>query len=89
MQRIGLRELRQHASRYVALVAEGASVEIAVRGRPVARMVPIAGDTWEDMIGRGEVVPAPSGADLLDEAPGDYRIDVAAELLRMRSEDDR
>jgi prevent-host-death family protein len=89
MQRIGLRELRQHASRYVDLVAKGETLEIAVRGRPVARMVPIVEDSWEDMITRGEIIPAPSGADLLDEPPGDYGIDVSAELLRMRTEDDR
>lgn len=87
MHRIGLRELRQHASRYVDLVAKGESLEIAVRGRPVARMVPIAEDSWEDMIARGEIVPATAAGDLLDEPPGDYGIDVSAELRRMRTED--
>ncbi len=88
MERIGLRELRQHASRYVDLVAKGESLEIAVRGRPVARLVPIVADSWDDMIARGEITPPSIPGDLLDESPGDYGIDLTAALLELR-EDDR
>jgi prevent-host-death family protein len=41
MATIGVRELRQHASRWLEKVRAGASFEITVRGRPVARLVPI------------------------------------------------
>ena len=41
MQRIGVRELRQHASRYLAMVARGERVEVTDRGRPVAMLVPV------------------------------------------------
>lgn len=41
MTRVGIRQLRQDASRYVRLVAAGETVEIVDRGRPVALMVPI------------------------------------------------
>jgi prevent-host-death family protein len=40
MERIGVRELRQHASRWLARVAAGESFVIASRGRPVALLVP-------------------------------------------------
>jgi prevent-host-death family protein len=40
VQRIGIRELRQHASVYVDLVAKGQTVDITNRGRLVARLVP-------------------------------------------------
>ena len=42
MERIGLRELRQNASRYIARVARGETVEVTQRGRLVARIVPAA-----------------------------------------------
>lgn len=88
MERVGLRELRQHASRYVDRVAGGESLEIAVRGRPVARLVPIVADSWDDMIARGEITPPSIPGDLLDDSPGDYGIDLTAALLELR-EDDR
>ena len=88
MDRIGLRELRQHASRYVDRVARGESLEIAVRGRVVARMVPITDDGWQDMIARGEIIPPSIPGGVLEEPPGDYGIDLTAALLELR-EDER
>ena len=44
MYSIGVRELRQHASRYLKDVAEhGTTIEVTDRGRPIARLVPIPG----------------------------------------------
>jgi len=40
-QRIGIRELRQHASVYVDLVEKGETVDITNRGRLVAQMIPV------------------------------------------------
>lgn len=48
MERIGLRELRQHASQYVDRAAGGESIEITVRGRLVAMLVPAGEGTWDD-----------------------------------------
>ncbi len=39
--RAGVRELRQNASRLLAQVAEGETVEITSHGRAVARLVPV------------------------------------------------
>ncbi len=75
MDRIGLRELRQHASRYIARVAKGETLEVTRRGRLVARIVPAGEDTWDDLILRGDVVPAASSEDLLAERPADYGFD--------------
>lgn len=41
MERIGIRELRQHASRWVRRAAAGESFEVTDRGRPVARLLPL------------------------------------------------
>jgi len=40
MIRIGVRELRQHASKWLRRTAAGESFEVTDRGRPVARLVP-------------------------------------------------
>jgi prevent-host-death family protein len=40
MKSIGVRELRQHASRYLREVEHGETIEITDRGRPVALLVP-------------------------------------------------
>ncbi|MEJ2665786.1 MAG: type II toxin-antitoxin system prevent-host-death family antitoxin [Deinococcales bacterium] len=41
MERIGVRELRQHASRWLKRVARGESFEVTDRGRPIALLVPL------------------------------------------------
>jgi prevent-host-death family protein len=57
MERIGVRELRQHASRYLARVRAGETIEVTDRGRPVARLVPVGEPTWDDLIASGVVTP--------------------------------
>lgn len=42
MKRIGIRELRQEASKHLRDVERGETIEITDRGRPVARIVPLA-----------------------------------------------
>jgi prevent-host-death family protein len=86
MERIGLRELRQHASRYIARVARGETVEVTHRGRLVARIVPARPDSWDELILRGEVIPASSG-NLLDVVPIDCGFDASAELQRLRADE--
>jgi prevent-host-death family protein len=87
MERIGLRELRQNASQYIARVARGETVEVTQRGRLVARIVPAGQDTWEDLILRGDVIPAESPGDLLDEEPVNYGFDASAALQQLRADD--
>lgn len=41
MERIGIRELRQHASRWVRRAAAGETFEVTDRGRAVARLQPL------------------------------------------------
>ncbi|HTX29209.1 MAG TPA: type II toxin-antitoxin system prevent-host-death family antitoxin [Streptosporangiaceae bacterium] len=71
--RIGIRELRQHASVYVDLAEKGYTVDITNRGRLVARMVPVkeAGSPLERLIAAGIIEPAeePGGAAGLDPYP--------------------
>lgn len=57
MDSIGVRELRQHASRYLALVKAGRSVQVTDRGRPVALLVPVTGSRWDELVQQGLVQP--------------------------------
>ncbi len=68
MTRIGIRELRQHASKFVRQVAGGATVEITERGRPVALLVPIEPDGVLEQLHRQGRLSAATG-DLLDLGP--------------------
>jgi prevent-host-death family protein len=84
MDRIGVRELRQHASRYLARVIQGETLEVTDRGRPVARLVPVRNDVWADLVAAGKVTLAVENADVADEAPRDYGVDASETLAAMR-----
>jgi prevent-host-death family protein len=77
MERIGVRELRQNASKYLRRVQAGETIEVADRGRPIARISPIAVAGWDGLVAEGrlrpglghlrdlgEPLPLPSGAEL-------------------------
>ncbi len=87
MDRIGVRELRQHASRYLERVAHGETLEVTDRGRPVARLVPVSADAWADMVSSGKVTPAEDESDVVEEMPGDYAVNASATLAAMRAEE--
>lgn len=79
-----MRELRQHASRYLARAAAGETLQITDRGRPVAQLVPPAGDSWQELIVTGRVLPPEHPGDVLDEPSVDHGVSASAELARMR-----
>jgi len=88
--RIGVRELRQHASRYLEQVKAGEVVEVTERGKLVALLVsPTPAVALRDqLIASGRLVPAKSAFRLPErrklvqgEATGS---DVLAELRRDR-----
>jgi prevent-host-death family protein len=59
MDSIGVRELRQHASRYLARIKQGETLEITERGTPVAKLAPVQGMSFRDqLIASGELIPA-------------------------------
>ena len=60
VERIGVRELRQHASRYLDRVKAGETVEVTERGRLVALLVPPdpARDARGRLIAQGRLIAA-------------------------------
>ncbi len=71
--RIGIRELRQHASVYVDFAEKGYTVDITNRGRLVAQLVPVRepGSPLERLIAAGIVEPAeePGGVGDIEPYP--------------------
>ena len=59
MRKIGIRELRQQASKHLRDVEKGETIEITDRGRPVARIVPIKPmGVIDSLIASGRMTPA-------------------------------
>ena len=92
MNRIGVRELRQHASRYLAQVKAGETVEVTERGRLIAKLVPPepAETARDQLIAEGRLLPAsgsrhtlPAPVDLPAGAPSvaEALDDLSAERL--------
>ena len=67
-RRIGIRELRQHASIYVDMAEKGYTVDITNRGRLVAQMVPARqpDSPLERWIARGVIQRAEESGSVLD-----------------------
>ena len=56
---VGIRELRNHLSRYLDRVRDGDEVVVTDRGRAIARVVPVGGERVLDrLIAEGIVTPA-------------------------------
>ena len=64
MNSVGVRDLRQRASELLRRVEGGESIEITDRGRPVAVLAPLPGDTLERLRALGDLQEA--DADLAD-----------------------
>jgi len=57
---VGIRELRADLSRFIRRVRAGEEIVVTDRGRPVARLVPVSGESKLDrLIREGLVTPAP------------------------------
>lgn len=88
MERIGVRELRQHATRYLSRVKAGETVEVTERGRLVALLVPPApGATGrEHLIAAGQLMPAVRPLRLPRRRPAPPGPDSGAVLDDLREE---
>jgi prevent-host-death family protein len=90
MESIGIRELRQHASRWVRRAAAGESFEVTDRGRPVARLVPPAPlEGLAKLRAEGRITEATG--DLLERPPLPPKpgVPLPSEILAQMREDER
>jgi prevent-host-death family protein len=59
MAEVGIRELRDHLSRYLERAEGGEEIVVTDRGRAIARVVPLSGErTIDRLIREGKVTPA-------------------------------
>ncbi len=59
MTDVGIREFRDHLSRYLERVQAGEEVVVTDRGRAIARVLPMRGErTLDRLIREGRVTPA-------------------------------
>ncbi len=65
MRSIGIRELRQRASKHLRAVEGGETIEVTDRGRPVALLIPVPCQSAVDrLVASGRMTPA--RGDVLD-----------------------
>ena len=65
MRSVGIRQLRQQASKFLREVESGETIEVTDRGRPVALLVPVpSAGRIEGLLASGRLVPA--AGDLLE-----------------------
>jgi prevent-host-death family protein len=67
MESIGVRQLQQNAAATVERVRRGESIEVTVRGRPVAKLVPVSGTLLAQLEASGRLKRGEG--DLLDLGP--------------------
>ncbi len=57
-KKVGVRELRQSASKILDQVKDGMTIDITEHGVPVARIVPITRSLYEEYLENGRIIPA-------------------------------
>jgi prevent-host-death family protein len=87
MESIGLRELRQHASRYVRAAAKGLTIQVTDRGRAVAWLVPHVPSGVVRLRQAGRVRPARRSIRDLPPLPPNDRPDLTTLLTAARRDE--
>lgn len=92
---IGIRELRQNASRYVAMAKAGQRIPVTERGKLVAYLVPAEEptSTFQRMVAAGQVRPASGNLRRLLETweplPAEPGEKTLSEVLREMRDEER
>lgn len=62
---VGIRELRDGLSRYLASVRDGVEITVTDHGKAVARIVPATDDAYTRLVESGRLVPPAESSDAL------------------------
>lgn len=87
MSNVGIRELRQNASKVVARASAGEVIVITDRGRPVAQITPLPKSRLQELIDAGLATPATR---TLSDLPPPVKIpgvSLSEDIIRMREEE--
>ena len=85
---VGVRELRQHASKVLDLVKNGEVIVVTERGIPVAQIAPVKKDKVQILMEQGAITPAKAPFDpvLWNRTDGPRYPDALADFLKERHE---
>jgi prevent-host-death family protein len=85
---VGVRELRQQASRVLDLVKKGEVIIVTERGTPIAEIVPIKKTKLERLIEEGMITPAkePFDVDFWNNTDGPRYPEALEQFLKERRE---
>jgi prevent-host-death family protein len=79
---VGIRDLKNHLSQHLAEVRAGKTVTITDHGQPVARLVPLGGESiLEQLIAEGRITPAAQR-----KRPAGEPLDVGASITDLAAE---
>ncbi len=84
---VGVRELRDHLSRYLERVKAGEELTVTEHGRPIARLAaPRRADRWDELVARGLIRPAlhPATDVDIDSLPEIAGISLSEYLVSLR-----
>lgn len=87
MEQVGIRELRQQASRYVERAAGGETFQVTDRGRPVALLTPLVSGEWDRLVASGQASEPASPLDPRSIVPADTGVDISARLDALRDDE--
>lgn len=87
MPSVGIRELRQNASRYVERAAAGETFEVTDRGRAVALLTPLVTGDWERLVAAGQATGPANAVDPRTIVPANTGVDISARLAAQRAEE--
>lgn len=85
---VGVRELRQQASRVLDLVKKGEVIVVTEHGKPIAELVPIKKTKLERLIEQGAITPAkePFDLDFWNNTDGPRYPEALEQFLKERRE---
>jgi prevent-host-death family protein len=88
VEQIPVRTLNQDTAGVLARVEGGETVEITSRGRPIARIVPVAANTMADLVASGVVLPPTiSGPIPMPTVPAEPGQEAGELISRLRDEE--
>lgn len=88
MEQVGIRELRQNASKILARVKAGETVAVTDRGRAIARITPTPESDWDALVESGAIRPPLSETPLYKIRPRPIAAS-ASDILEQLRQDER
>lgn len=88
MDRVGVRDLKQNASRLLARVKAGETLEVTEYGRPVALLTPVGlDDDYERLVEAGEILTGTQDVLATRPVPVAPGVRLSDDLAALRDDD--